>query len=119
MKPLFFLFAAGLTNIEGPFFSVVIVVAALVMVLNQLGLMPKGRTAERLKLDLDVSEKELARQKIETARLEALLKVEESRPDYRELVHLMIDHDKRMMEQGERIADKLNALTIAIIPPLP
>lgn len=111
MKPLFFLFAAGLTNIEGPFFSVVIVIAALVMVLNQLGLMPKGRTAERLKLDLDVSEKELAKANLE---LESLRK----QRDLTELTRLVIDHDKRMMDQSELIANKLNAISIAVIPPL-
>lgn len=125
MKPLFFFMVADLASPTGPVFSIIIVIAAIIMMLNQLGVMPKGKTAERLKLDLEVSEKELAKEKVESARLQALLKLESDRPDYRELVHLMIDHDKRMMElasagakRDELIADKLNAISIAVIPPL-
>lgn len=111
MKPLMLLIAADFTAATGPFLSIVIVLAAVIMVLNQFGLMPKGKTAERLKLDLDVSERELSRAKAELAVLR-------KQKDLTELTRLIIDHDKRMMDQAELIADKLNAISVAVIPPL-
>lgn len=122
MKPLALLFLTEIntntSSLQSTVVSIVVLFAAVALVLNSLGLMPRGKTAERLKIDLDVSEKELSKERVENARLTAQLKVEQERPDYKEMVHLMIDHDKRMTEQNDLIADKLNAIHIAVIPPL-
>lgn len=118
MKALFLTMAAAVP-FQQQFISYVILAGAAVLVLAQLGLLPRGKTAERLKLDLEVSERELATTNAQLVLKEAEVALLKKQPNLDEharllaaMTHSFQLHDEKMMVMAARVED----IARAVIP---
>jgi hypothetical protein len=102
---------------EGTIVAIVVIVSAVLLALNSIGILPRGKTAESLKLDLDVSEKRLKQALERLEDQEHKISRLESRPDLQAISHLLVEHDKRMMVVAAEISETLAKVAVAVVPP--
>ena len=83
---------------QNVFVSAIVLVAAVVLVLNSLGILPRGKTAERLKLDLEVSERENAKLQAKVAMYESQPNLEKHAALLDEMTTSLKKHDEKKMK---------------------
>lgn len=127
IKATSFALMAAATPVSGEskVLAIVVIIAAVFLTLNSLGVLPRGKTADRLKLDLDVAEKELAkattRNTVLEAKLERLPNLESHEKILAGMLKSLQDHDTRMhaaasdlTKLADRVLTRLDLIEIAV-----
>lgn len=102
-------FVIAAAHLQDMLFTWGAVIAGIFLVLNQFGVLPRGKTFERVRNERDELERELIKKELELERQKA-------RPDLGEVAKLVIDHDRRMMGIATGITDTLLAIAAAVLP---